>query len=195
MPPVVPSWAKVAMCSAPCAPSMAPTVSVACGCRCTAAGSSALPVGPGAIWTRRVRSGVRSSSARQPCSGLQPAGSASHTAASRHRSFPGSQPPQPGKLLQIHQHRVRLLQLARPGSAARRVPGGPAGEPWRSLPAAARYFPGPGAAARCGLCGAGHLAACLTGVARWPCGLPAHDAGWKRGQPLRACCWHCRASA
>ena len=89
------------MCSAPCAPSTAPTASAACGCRCIAAASCALPVGPGAIWRRRVRSGARSSSARRPCSGLQPTGSASHTAASRHRGFPGSQWQQPGNALQI----------------------------------------------------------------------------------------------
>ena len=49
---------------------------------------------------------------RRPCRGLLPAGSACHTAASRHRGFPGRQRQQPGNLRQIPQHRVRLLQLA-----------------------------------------------------------------------------------
>ena len=78
----------------------------------TAAALSALPVVPGAIWRRRVRSGARSSNARQPCSGLQPTGSACHTAASRHRGFPDGQWQQPGNARQIPQHRMHLLQLA-----------------------------------------------------------------------------------
>ena len=45
---------------------------------------------------------------------------------------------------------------SRPGSAACCLPGRSARQPRRSVPAAARHFPGPGAAARCGLCGAGH---------------------------------------
>src|SRR4029453_14515656 len=40
---------------------------------------------------------------------------------------------------------------ARLGSAARRVPGGPAGEPWRRLPAAAGHSLGAGAAVGRGL--------------------------------------------
>ena len=65
------------MCCVPSAPSTARTASAACGCRCIAAASCALPVAPGAIWRRRVRSGARSSSARRPCRSLQPTGSAS----------------------------------------------------------------------------------------------------------------------
>ena len=65
-------------------PFTAPTASAACGCRCAVAVSCALPVVPGAIWKQRGRSGVRSSSARRPSGGLQPAGSACHTVASRH---------------------------------------------------------------------------------------------------------------
>ena len=45
----------------------------------------------------------------------------------------------------------------------------------------------PSAAARRGLCSAGHLAACRTRLARWPRGLSAHDAGRTPGEPLRAC--------
>ena len=45
----------------------------------------------------------------------------------------------------------------RPGSAARRVPGCPAGQLSRSVPAAARHFPGPGAAGRGCATGRGHL--------------------------------------
>ena len=59
------------MCCAPCAPSTARTASVACACQYTEAALSTLPVVPGAIWRRRVRSGARSSSAKRPCSGLQ----------------------------------------------------------------------------------------------------------------------------
>ena len=109
--PAAPSWAKAAMCCVPSAPSTAPTANVACGCRCIAAVSCVLPVAPGAIWRRRVRSGVRSSSARRPCKDLQPVSSASHTAASRRRGCPGSQWQQPGHARQIRRHRVRLLQL------------------------------------------------------------------------------------
>ena len=72
-----------------------------------------------------MRSGARSSSARRPCRGLQPAGSASHTAASRHRGFPGSQRQQPGNARQIPQHRVRLLQ---------HVPTWPSSSPPSRLP-------------------------------------------------------------
>ena len=171
---------------------MVSTVSAACACRCIAAVSCALPVVPGAIWRKRVRSGVRSSSARRLCSGLQATGSASPTAASRRRGCPGSQQ-QPATARQIPQHYVRLPQHA-PTS------------PSISLPSRLRYravmakptcssaaFPWPWRSSRCGLCGAGLLAAQSTGLAGWPCGLSAYDAGWKRGQPLRACCWHCRA--
>ena len=66
---------------------------------------------------------------------------------------------------------------ARPRPAARRVPGCPAGQPWRNLPAAAGHSAGPGAAARCRLCGAGHLAACCPRLARWPRGLSPYHAG------------------
>ena len=69
-------------------PSTAPTASAACGCRCIAAVSCVLPVGPGAIWRRRVRSGARSSSARRPCRGLQP-----HRQRVPHRREPPSQLP------------------------------------------------------------------------------------------------------
>ena len=90
---------------------MVSTVSAACACRCIAAVSCALPVVPGAIWRKRVRSGVRSSSARRLCSGLQATGSASPTAASRRRGCPGSQQ-QPATARQIPQHYVRLPQHA-----------------------------------------------------------------------------------
>ena len=182
------------MCSAPCAPSMAPTVSVACGCRCTAAGSSALPVGPGAIWRRRVRSGVRSSSARQPCSGLQPAGSASHTAASRHRGFPGNQPAATRKTA-TDPSTPRAPALARPDLAQQlaafqaALPGsrGEAYLQQRGIPLALAQQ------LRRWLCGAGHLAACRPGLARRPCGLSPYHAGGAAGEPLRACGWDSRA--
>src|SRR5262245_42344231 len=44
------------MCCGLYARSTALTASAVCACRCTAAASCALPVGPGAIWTRPVRS-------------------------------------------------------------------------------------------------------------------------------------------
>ena len=90
----------------------APTVSAACGCRCIAAASCALPVGPGAIWTRRVSAGVKSSSARPPCRSLQPTGSARHTAASRRQGFPDSHWQQPDSTPPLPPYRVRLFQLA-----------------------------------------------------------------------------------
>jgi hypothetical protein len=105
LPPVARLSAKAAMCCVRCAPSMALTASGACACRCTAAVSCALPVVPGATWKRRGCSGARSSTARRPSQGLQPAGSACHTVASRHPGFPGRQPP-PGSFPQIPQHRM-----------------------------------------------------------------------------------------
>ena len=171
---------------------MAPTASVAFGCRRIAAVSSALLVVPGAIWGRRVRSGVRSSSARRPYRGLLPTGSASHHAASRHRGFPGSQAPQPGNLLQIHQHRVRLRQLAQTwlsSSPCSRLPcrGAVAKPtcssaafpwPWRSSTvwAMRRRVPG-------------RMPHATGGVAGW---CSAYDAGWAAGEPLRACRRHRR---
>ena len=182
------------MCCAPCAPFTAPTASAACACRCIAAASCALPVGPGAIWRRRVRSGARSSSARRPCRGLQPTGSASHTAASRHRGFPGSQWQQPGNA-RTDPPTPRAPAPARPDLAQQlaafqaALPGsrGEAYLQQRGIPLALAQQ------LRRGLCGAGHLAACRTGLARWPCGLSAYDAGWTPREPLWACGWHCRA--
>jgi CHC2 zinc finger len=66
--------------------------------------------GAGATWTRRVRSGARSSSARRPSGGLQPAGSTCQAVDSRHLHFPGRQRPPPGSALRIHPHRVHLSQ-------------------------------------------------------------------------------------
>ena len=194
--PAVPSSAKVAMCCGRCALSTAPTASGACACRCTAAGSCALPVVPGATWTRRGRSGVRSSSARRPSGGLQPAGSArprqSPAATAAFQAASGSRQ---DALRRIPQHRVCLPQPAGPRPTARRVPGRPAGEPWRGVPAAAGHSPGPGAAVWRGLCGAGHLAACRPRLAGRPRGLSAYHAGRSPGEPVRACGWHCGASA
>ena len=171
---------------------MVSTVSAACACRCIAAVSCALPVVPGAIWRKRVRSGVRSSSARRLCSGLQATGSASPTAASRRRGCPGSQqqPAPPDRSLNTT---CACPSTPRPRPASRCLPGCATRQPRRRVPAAARHFPRTGAAAGRWLCGAGYLAAYRTGLAWRPRGLSAHAAGWKRGQPLRACCWHCRA--
>ena len=101
--------------------------------------------------------------------------------------FPDSQWQQPGNADRSTDTACACSSTSRPGPAARRLPGCPARQPRRSVPAAARYSPDPGAAARCGLCGAGHLAACRPGLARRPRGLSAYDAGRAPGEPLRSC--------
>ena len=187
LPPAVPSSVKVATCCGRSAPSTAPTASAACACRCTVAVSCALPVVPGAIWKRRGRSGGRSSSARRPSGGLQPASSACHAVDSRHRTSQATRGSRQEASADPPAPRAAVSSAARPGPAARRVPGRPAGEPRRHLPAAAGHSPGPGAAVGRGLCGAGHLAACRPRLARWPRGLSAYDAGGSPREPLRPC--------
>jgi hypothetical protein len=109
LPPVAHLSVKAARCCGRYAPSTAPTTSAACACRCTAGASCVLPVVPGAIWTRRGRSGARSSSARRPSEGLQPTGNACH-AGDRYLRLPGRQRQPQGSAPHIFPHRVRLLQ-------------------------------------------------------------------------------------
>ena len=75
----------------------------------------------------------------------------------------------------------------RPGSAACCLPGRSARQPRRSVPAAARHFPGTGAAAGRWLCGAGYLAAYRTGLAWRPRCLSSYDAGRSPREPVWAC--------
>ena len=78
-------------------------------------------------------------------------------------------------------------------AAARRLPGRPAGEPRRGVPAPARHPPGASAAAGRGLRGAGHLAACGPRLARRPRGRSAYHARGPPDKPLRPRSGHCRA--
>ena len=180
-PPAVPSSAKAATCCGRYAPSTAPTASAACACRCTAAASCALPVGPGAIWTRRGRSGARSSSARRPSGGLRPAGSACHTVASRHRRVPGRQWQPSGSAPPIPQHRVHLPQRgptwpsssprSRPpcrGAAAQRTcSSGAFPWPWRSSTVWAMRRRAPG-----------RMPPATGAVAAWSFRIPRRTVAW-----------------
>ena len=90
--------------------------------------------------------------------GLRPTGSASHTVASHHRRVP--RPPAAAARPRSAASPAPRAPPRRPDLAQQlaRVPGGLTRQPWRGVPAAAGHSPGPGAAARRGLCGAGHLA-------------------------------------
>ena len=104
-------------------------------------------------------------------------------AAARQRSADPSTPRAPAPARPDLAQQLAAFQAALPGSR------GEAYLHQRGIPLALALQ------LRCGLCGAGHLAACRPGLARRPRGLSAYDAGWKRGQPLRACCWHCSAGS
>ncbi len=173
-----PSSAKAVMCCGPSAPSTAPTASGACACRCTAVVSCALPVAPGATWIRPASAGVRNSSARQPSHGPPPAASGGSA---------NGQPCRPSRARQQSTHRHRLARSPRGRTWRNSLlrSGRPAGQPWRSVPAAAWYSPGPGAAVRRGLCGAGRLAAYSAGLAWRSRGLSPHDAGRAPRESLR----------
>ena len=169
------------MCSAPCGPSTAPTAGAACACRRTASAPYALPAVPG-VSSDTARAQWRERGAAAPG---RLAEASSLPAA---RVPPRHQPPSRFPRQPVARAKATLSKSAdtarpcsstsRPGSAARCLPGRPAEQPRRGVPAPARHSAGASAAAGRGLPGAGHLAARGARLARRAHGGSPHHARW-----------------
>ena len=137
---------------------------------------------------RPGRSGVRGA-ARQAAYRRPPAPSSAHrTVASRHRRFPGRQCCRQAALRRSPSTACVSPQRARPCPPARGVPGRPAGEPWRHLPAAAGHFPWPWHSSTAWAMrrrAPGRMQPATGAAAAWSFPIPPRTAP---GEPLWPCC-------